>query len=180
MRIKIWFSQEVAGKIFGLTWDKVHLKERDIELEEEDTKTSEPRRIYLTPVLDEMFLKRPRVRHINHNSVFTYKGEPVKEIKGAFGRACKKAGIKDFRFHDLRHTFNTNMRKAGVDRSVIMKITGHKTTSMFERYNTIDRDDARDAIKRLDEFLTKPSSGEEITSILLQGPDRETSPPVTP
>lgn len=37
-----------------------------------------------------------------------------------------------------------------------MKITGHKTMSMFERYNTVDRDDAHEAIKRLDDFLTKP------------------------
>jgi len=54
-----------------------------------------------------------------------------------------------------------------VDRSVIMKITGHKTVSMFERYNTVDRDDAQEAIKRLGEFLTKPHSGEYFTSILL-------------
>jgi len=63
---------------------------------------------------------------------------------------------------------------------VIMKITGHKTLSMFERYNTIDRDDAYEAIKRPDDFLTKPSSGDATTSILLQDPDRETSPHVTP
>jgi len=54
--------------------------------------------------------------------------------------------LKDFRIHDLRHTFNTNMRKAGVDRSVIMKITGHKTLSIFEGYNTIDAEDARSAL----------------------------------
>ncbi|RLB79293.1 MAG: hypothetical protein DRH15_09110, partial [Deltaproteobacteria bacterium] len=39
---------------------------------------------------------------------------------------------------------------------MIMKITGHKTMSMFERYNTVDRDDAHEAIKRLDDYLTKP------------------------
>jgi len=105
--------------------------------------------------------------------VFTYKGKPVKSIRNSFKRACKKAGIEDFKFHDLRHTFNTNMRKAGVERSVIMKITGHKTMSMFERYNTVDRDDAHEAIKRLDDYLTKPSSGDKITSILLQGREKE-------
>jgi hypothetical protein len=64
------------------------------------------------------------------------------------------------------------MRKAGVERSVIMKITGHKTTSMLERYDTVDRDDALEAIKRLDDFLTKPlivDQGGQITSISLQG-----------
>jgi len=54
-----------------------------------------------------------------------------------------------------------------------MKITGHKTMSMFERYNTVDRDDAHEAIKRLDDYLTKPSSRDKITSILLQGREEE-------
>ena len=163
-----------AGEIFNLTWDKVNLKEGYIELSSEDTKTSEPRRIYLVPELKEMFLRLSKVRHLKHNHVFTYNGVPVKEIKRSFKSACKKAGIEDFRFHDLRHTFITNMRKAGVERSVIMKITGHKTMSMFERYNTVDREDAQDALKRLGEFLTKPASGREITSLLLQDPAHST------
>ncbi len=66
-----------------------------------------------------------------------------------FGRPGLGQGSRRF---ILRHTFNTNMRKAGVERSVIMKITGHKTMSMFERYNTVDRDDAHKAIKRLDDY----------------------------
>lgn len=67
--------------------------------------------------------------------------------------ACRKAKIADFRFHDLRHTFNTNMRKAGVDHSVIMKLTGHKTPSMFQRYNTVDLDDAKNAYQMLEALL---------------------------
>jgi integrase len=78
--------------------------------------------------------------------------------------------FEDFRFHDLRHTFNTNMRKAGVDRSVIMKITGHKTMSIFKWYNTVDGSDAVEAGRRLDEFSKPPAPDREITAILLQGP----------
>jgi integrase len=60
---------------------------------------------------------------------------PVKSIKTTFRAALEKAKIEDFRLHDLRHTFVTNARKAGVDRTVIMKLTGHRTLSMFTRYN---------------------------------------------
>ncbi len=74
--------------------------------------------------------------------------------------ACKKAGIpygrfvKDgFVFHDLRHTFNTNMRMAGVAESVIMEITGHSTREMFDRYNTVDDEDKRQAIDQLQRYL---------------------------
>jgi hypothetical protein len=45
------------------------------------------------------------------------------------------------------------MRKAGVRRSVIMHFTGHRTSAMFDRYNTIDEEDAKDALRKLDEFL---------------------------
>jgi hypothetical protein len=47
------------------------------------------------------------------------------------------------------------MRKAGVDQSVIMKLTGHKTPSMFQRYNTVDLDDAKNAYQKLEELLSK-------------------------
>lgn len=78
---------------------------------------------------------------------------PVRDIRVAFENACRKAKIKELTFHDLRYTFNTNMRKAGVDKSVIMKFTGHKTSNMFLRYNTVDEGDAKDAVRRLGQFL---------------------------
>ena len=71
------------------------------------------------------------------------------------------------------------MRKAGVDRSVIMKITGHKTTAMFDRYNTVDSEDARFAMDRYEGFIRN-----QITSGLLhalpsakkEGPAERPSP----
>jgi hypothetical protein len=57
-----------------------------------------------------------------------------------------------------RHTFNTNMRKVGVDQTVIMKLTGHKTPSMFNRYNMVDHEDATNAMKRLNLFLSEQKS----------------------
>ena len=159
-----------AGEIFNLTWKKVRLEEGYIDLMAADTKTAEPRRVPLNEAIRALFTELRKVRHLKHDRVFTYEGSPIREIKRSFKRACQEAGIEDFRFHDLRHTFNTNMRKAGVDRSVIMKITGHKTMSMFERYNTVDGDDAIEACKRLDAFLTPSGPVQEVTAILLQSP----------
>jgi len=92
--------------------------------------------------------------------VFQYRGKPVSDIRKGIKDACKKAGIKygrsvegGFVFHDLRHTFNTNMRKAGVAESVIMKITGHSTREMFDRYNTVDEDDTRKAVEQFENFV---------------------------
>jgi integrase len=146
------------GEILPLTWGKVDLRNRTIRLEATDTKDKEARTI---PICDELYtilLKLPRSIHDNH--VFLYKGEPIRDIRTALKNACDKAGIgygrfvKDgFVFHDLRHTFNTYMRKAGVPESVIMEITGHSTREMFDRYNTVDAEDARQAVDQLQVFL---------------------------
>ena len=67
------------------------------------------------------------------------------------------------RFHDLRHTFNTNMRKAGVQNTVIIKLTGHKTLSMFQRYDHLDEADAIEAMRKLEGFLDASKEGAEGT-----------------
>lgn len=146
------------GEILGLTWNKVDIKNRVIRLEPEDTKDNEPRTIPMCDKLLEILKGIPRGIHNGH--VFLYKGKPIAGFTNALKKACKKAGIlygrfvKDgFIFHDLRHTFNTYMRKAGVSESVVMEITGHSTRQMFDRYNTIDIDDTRKAIGQLQDYL---------------------------
>ncbi len=101
-----------------------------IDFQAPDTKDKEARVIPINTKLLEYFKSIPRGLHNNH--VFLYSGKPIKDIRTGLVKACGKAGIiygqkvKDgFIFHDLRHTFNTNMRKAGVAESVIMEITGH-------------------------------------------------------
>jgi integrase len=151
------------GEMLGLTWDKIDLASRMIKLEAEDTKDKEARNI---PICDELYnyltLLPNRIQESGKdNHVFQYKGQPIKgDIRDSLKKACKNAKIKygrfekgGFIFHDLRHTFNTNMRKAGVQESVIMAVTGHSTWEMFDRYNTIDEEDTRKAIKDLESFL---------------------------
>jgi len=129
-----------------------------IDLEAKDTKTSEPRRVYFNDILRNVFEKAQRVRNIRTDFVFTHSGRPIKSFRKGFENALDRAKIKDFWFHDLRHTFNTNMRKAGVDQTVIMKLTGHKTFAMFNRYNTVDQDDAIQAMQKLNLLLSEQKS----------------------
>jgi integrase len=150
------------GEILNLTWDKVDLQNRMIRLEAEDTKDREKRNI---PICDELYSLLASMPNRLHDSgqanhVFQFKGEPVRDIRTGLRRACKKAKIKygrfvkgGFIFHDLRHTFNTNMRKAGVAESVIMRVTGHSTREMFDRYNTIDESDTRRAVAQMVNFI---------------------------
>jgi integrase len=71
----------------------------------------------------------------------------------AFQRACRQAGITGATFHDLRHTFVTNARRAGIDYFRIMAMTGHKTLRVFQRYNLVDEQDLREAIRQLDTYM---------------------------
>jgi len=146
------------GEILNLTWDKVSLKDRVIRLEATDTKDGEARTIPICQNLYDHMANIPRAIHDNH--VFLFKGAPFKEFRDSLRDACKAAGVvygrfkrNGFVFHDLRHTFNTNMRKAGVPESVIMAITGHSTREMFDRYNTVDLEDTQKAVSQLEVFL---------------------------
>ena len=76
----------------------------------------------------------------------------MESVKTAFKGTCRKAGILNFKFHDLRHCAITNLRKAGVSDSVIMSISGHKTHAVFRKYDRVDREDRRAALQKAKEF----------------------------
>jgi len=146
------------GEILNLTWDKVDLKNRVIRLESTDTKDREPRRVPICNALYAILNAIPRAIHDSH--VFLYRGKPIRDLRAAMRRALKDTGMQYGRaskdglvFHDLRHTFNTNMRKAGVPESVIMEITGHSTREMFLRYDTVDETDTRNAVDQFEGYL---------------------------
>lgn len=59
---------------------------------------------------------------------------PYKDLRKSFRKACNKAGIHDFRFHDLRHTFASQCVMAGVDLTTTKELLGHKSLTMTLRY----------------------------------------------
>ncbi len=72
------------------------------------------------------------------------------QVSVAFHRACKKAGIEDFRFHDLRHTTGSWLAMSGKDIYTIAKILGHKDLRMSARYSHLSAQYLSDAVKGLD------------------------------
>lgn len=145
-------------EISCLTWDQVDLKNRKIELEASQTKDREKRSIPISETLFKVLDSLPRGLHDNH--VFLYKNKPLRSIRASLKKACEKVGIPYGRkvkdgvtMHDLRHCYNTYMRRAGVHDTVTMDITGHATLEMFGRYNTVDEKEKAEAVKRMESLI---------------------------
>lgn len=142
------------GEIVNLTWDRVDLKGGFIALRVQDTKNKKPRKVPLTPALTALLRDLYKVRYLGQDRVFLRGGDSIQSIRTAFDKAKRRAGIKNFRFHDLRHCAATNMRRAGVDVTTAMEIVGHKSVQMFRRYNTIEERDLKTAAARINTYLT--------------------------
>ena len=85
--------------------------------------------------------------------VFTFRGEPIVQVNTkAWTTALERAGIADFRWHDLRHTFATSHRQAGTPTHELQGLGGWKTGAMVERYAHVAPEALRDAAGRLDVF----------------------------
>ena len=118
--------------ILDLTWDRVDLARRIATIEEADTKNGEALGVPLNDVAVAV-LERQKGRHRTH--VFTYRGRPLRtENTRAWRSALKACGIKDFRWHDLRHTWATWLRQNDVPTWVLQELGGWKSESMVRRY----------------------------------------------
>jgi len=81
--------------------------------------------------------------------VFNRSGRRIESFRRSWKKACEKAGLPGLLFHDLRRSAVRNLERAGVPRSVAMKLTGHKTESIYRRYAIVAESDLRDAGAKL-------------------------------
>ena len=88
-------------------------------------------------------------------NVFTFSGQPVKDVKNAFAKAKKKANIKNCTLHDLRHTYATNFLRRGGDVVKLSKILGHTTQQMTMRYVNLVAEDIKKAASVMNGFGSK-------------------------
>jgi len=143
------------GEIFNLKWNDIDFRKRIIYVLE--TKNNEVRKI---PMNDITFRTLLQVRKNPHSPCVFCKshGEPYKDIRGGFRTALGRAGIREFRFHDLRHTFASHLVMAGVDLKTVQELLGHKTFAMTLRYSHLSPDHKRQAMdllgRRMDTIWT--------------------------
>jgi integrase len=129
------------GEILGLKWEDVDFNRRVVRVRQ--TKTDQLREVPMTDWLYEI-LWEWRQKRLAFRYVFNdINDKPIKSFRTAWEVALEKAGIKDFRFHDLRHTFASYMRMAGMDIMSIKEMGGWKTLDMVDRYSHISTERKR-------------------------------------
>lgn len=109
----------------------------------EHTKNQERLGLPLNDKVKNLLTELKRVRHINSPYVFhTSTGTKFdgSKIGRWFRQALREAGITDFRFHDLRHTFASWLVQNGVDLYLVQRLLGHKTGEMTRRYTHLAPD----------------------------------------
>ncbi|MGH9825804.1 MAG: tyrosine-type recombinase/integrase, partial [Blastocatellia bacterium] len=116
------------------------------------TKTDEDREVPLNDVTRQLLTKLVmRAQGQGDDYVFTNPRTSTRYLtmKTAWHSACRQAGIRDLRFHDLRHTFGTRAADAGVPLNAIRDVMGHKSTAMTERYAHATDEGKRKAVEAL-------------------------------
>ena len=145
------------SEILGLQWKQVDFKAGNVRLEPGTTKNREARQF---PFTSELRAILERQKAINDDLarkgricpwVFPKKGQRLGEFKHSWKTACKNAGLPGKLMHDFRRTAVRNLVRAGIPERVAMKMTGHKTRSVFERYNIVSEGDLAEAARKLDE-----------------------------
>jgi len=135
-----YYTAMRQGEILNLKWGRIDLKNALIRLKPEDTKSNEARTIPLYAEIVRTLQAMPRSIT---GRVFTENGRPLTDIKKSFKAACKRSGIENFTFHDLRHTAINNWRLQGHDFFRIMAVSGHRTMEVFKRYNTVSEEELK-------------------------------------
>jgi integrase len=99
--------------------------------------------------------------------VFHRNGKPVNRHTFAdqWRAACVSAKMPGKLFHDFRRTAARNMVRAGVPETVAMKITGHKTRSMFDRYNISDDRDKLDALRKSRAYVSEQTQKAKVVAM---------------
>jgi len=156
------------GEILGLKRDQIDLLDGVITLNPGATKNDEARTVPIVPELRALIVEQDVRRQPHCPEVcFRLNGKcravPIKRFTKAWQSACVRVGLGHWQqdtpegtrvyigklFHDLRRSGVRNLVRAGVPDRVAMSISGHKTRSVFDRYNIVSRNDVKDAGKRL-------------------------------
>jgi len=152
------------GEILKLRWQNVNLDRKFITVER--TKSGKIRKVPMNTLVEknlrELWKKRGNEKYVFWNGNTR---KPIQDVKTAFKNACRRAGIEGLRFHDLRHTFATNLVESGVDIVTVSELLGHSTIKMTMRYSHPTPAHKRRAVESLVK-IEEGESAELLTELL--------------
>jgi integrase len=142
-----------VSEMKALEWRDVDLAGKVIRLRPEISKNKDGR---LLPIKGEILgiIERSREKRLlTCPNVFHDDGQPIGDFRKSWKRACKEAGLGKIIVHDLRRSAVRNMVRAGIHERLAMSLSGHKTRSVFDRYNIVSESDLASAAERLQAHL---------------------------
>ena len=148
-------------EILGLSWDRVDLELGVVRLNPGETKSGQGRLVYLDEELRVIFRAQWEARKGKGGKILPWvflnrkDTDRIKRFDKAWKTACGKAKVGVKLFHDLRRTAVRNMVRAGVPERVAMMVSGHKTRSVFDRYNIVSEADLKLAARQQEEYLSR-------------------------
>ena len=122
------------------------------------TKNGEGQVIWLTDELKAMFVAQWETRPMGCLFVFHRNGRRIKDMRGAWDRACREAGLRGKVPHDLRRSAVRNLVRAGIPERVAMQVTGHVDRSVFERYNVVSPGDLQRVVVVMSNYNRIPDA----------------------
>jgi integrase len=153
------------GEVSKLTWAAFDRETSTLILPGKSAKTKKPRKLVLEGIYREMIARRLTARRLDCQLIFHRNGKPMGAFRKAWASARKKAGVSGLLFHDLRRTAVRNMIRAGIDKTVAKKISGHRTDAIFDRYNITSDEDIRDAMQKNETYVSGLPAKSPITTL---------------
>lgn len=159
----------IPSEVLPLQWRQVDLQAGIVRLDPGTTKNNEGRVFpfgdklrELRDTLEEQWRRTKAIeaaRGIIVPWVFHRNGKRIRDFRGSWEKACEAAGCPNRIPHDFRRTAVRNLVRAGVPERVAMQLTGHKTRSVFDRYDIVNEADLQSGVEKLGAMMTGTVSG---------------------
>lgn len=149
----LWLTSWRPVEMRTLEWKDVNPDRTLITLSPAKSKNKEGRTLPVSGELIEVIERAHAARRLDCRFVFHHDGKPIIDFRKAWRKTRKAVGQDKLLAYDLRRSSIRNLVRSGVTEKVAMKLSGHKTRAVFDRYNIIDESDLIQAVERRDAYL---------------------------
>ena len=155
------------SELLEMRCDQVDLLNNTVCLYSGEAKNGEGRTVTLTEECRQLVTELRKGKQAD-DYLLTRGSEPICDFRGAWEVLTKAAGVPGLLFHDLRRSAVRNMVRRGVPQKTARLISGHKTGSIFARYNIVSEADIRDAARKIEEGAKAAVSGSIHSSFIVE------------